>query len=328
MVTLFKTANPVLLLILIVVGFLLNLNLFLNDIQLSIETTAPLSKFILQQISFLPNWLLHIIFIGYIVSVGLYLSTVLAKHQLNQKYNFVPALFFVSFFSLINVHCYFSPVFICLPLFIFYLDRLFSTIFSDNNLSNSFEIGFVNGLLCMLYLPFGILIVLSLLAYIYLTNFYWRYWLSIIIGFVAAILIAFSFYLLFDIEALFLANLFGGNQSNLFTIIFNQQFIIQIACLFTTLFLMLFFRDDKMFKLTMAYKKSYLMLLVMFFVFVLLQVRHSQPSYEPLLLNFLIGIIFISTFAFQQRNEWLVNSTHVLLILAAIYIQYFAYKLI
>jgi len=328
MVTLFRTANPILLIVLIALSFAFNLNLFLNDVKLVSDTTAPLSQFVLQILLSLPSATVHLLYIAYLVFSAVYLSWILAKHQIIQSFNFVPALFFVAFFSLLNTYSYFSPIFISIPILILYLNKLFSTIFSDNNLSNSFDTGFLAGVLTLFYLPFGIFILVSLLAYFYLTNFYWRYWLSIIIGFVAPFLMAFVAYLLMNFESPFLANLFGGNQAISYPIVLNQVFFIQIACLLITIAVLIIFKDGKMFKLTLAYKKIYFLLVGLFVLFVLMQFRHHQFSYEPLLLNFLIGIIFISTFAFQQKNELIANAAHVLILLATIYVQYFAVKLV
>jgi len=323
MVSLFKTANPVLLLALVAIGVILNVNLFIYNVPFQVDTTAPLSELILQFLSGLPNWLHKLLFIIYTIATGVYLSRVLGKHQITQSFNFVAGLFFITFISLINVNVYLSPIFISLPFFIFFIDRLLSTIFSDNNLSNSFDIGLAAGCLTMFYWPYGILLIVALLAYIYLTNFYWRYWVLILLGFTAILFTAFCSFLLFNNEMTFVTKLLSTSQSSLFLIDFNLKFFIQIASLLILLIVLILFRNDKMFKLTMAFKKFYLSLLALFIIFLIAQFLHTSFSFELLLLNFLIAIIFISTFANQQKNELFINVAHLLLILVVFYVQFF-----
>jgi len=325
MVSLFRTAHPVSIFILLGMCVLLHLNLWLQPVDFIVDSNAPVGKWLsdfLHNIHLNNSWLLPALSICWVFLTSLYFNGAMQKHQLVDSNSLVPALFYISIFGLLNQFYFVTPTFIAIPLLILFLDRLFSTIFSDNNLYHSFDLGLVTCALFFLYRPFILLLVVAILCYIFITNFYWRYMLSILCGFVAAALTFFGIWLLADAELVFIGQLFSPIKAVFHPIELVPKHLIALSVVPIGTILLYLLMDRKSFKVTPNMRKLYFLLLGLLALSCLLLLFHSTASYEALMLFVICGLIMMISFAVHCRRDLFVNVVQGLILSLALVVQY------
>lgn len=328
MVSLFKVASEVFLLALLAVTLILNINLFVHQPELLLNSNAPFTNAI-NTVLFkwlqIPQWLYTFIYIGVLFGSAVYFGTMMAKNRFVTNYTYLPALIFVTIFSFFNEQTYVTPIFLFLPLFVLMFNKLFEIAVYDKNLLRSLDIGLICGTLTLVYLPYWGMVIFCYVTFIIITPYYWRYWVATVIGFICPALIAIMMYSIFNdtqfvLDYLMLKNPMAVIDHNLS----NTQLVLRFAILTICLTILYLFKDIDTFKVTILMKKYRNLLNALLVAIFLYQLIMREWSFELNIIVLIVIAIFTSNVIFRVKKEWISNAVHGVLLLYAFYFQYFS----
>jgi len=327
MVSLFKVASEVFLLVLFVVTLLLNINLFITPPEILTEYHAPFS-YAVHQILFawfnIPQWIYTFIHIGVLYGSAVYFGIIVAKNRFISNYTYLPALMFVTIFSFFNQQTYPTLVFLFLPLFIMMFNKLFEIAVYDKNLSRSLDVGLICGTLTLVYLPYWSLVVFSYITFAIVTPFYWRFWVATIVGFICPAIMALIFFGLFGQHQMMLDYLMlQQTTANLPIYLSNLQIWYRFIVLAICLIILFLFIDEHIFKVTTLMKRYRNLFNTLIVCLLAYQLVIQTWLFEMNMIILIVLSIYYSNVILRVKNELISNAVHGLMLLFVLFFQYF-----
>lgn len=145
----------------------------------------------------LPNIVLVILGFILFLILAFYLAWINSKHQLTEKRNYLPALFFILSTAWILGMQELSPSLFGTLFVLFSFDRFFSSYNRTKVISSLFDAGIFMGIGSLFYIPYSVLFIIIWLG-IFLFRFEdWRAWLVSLFGFLTPWVITYGLYFFF-----------------------------------------------------------------------------------------------------------------------------------
>lgn len=197
MVQQLRTLNPINLVLLFVLTLVLRVGLFLgmpeavnsgffeffSRILLSFNLDTFLTPFVNISVAVVVVFLQALIF-----------NQVLNNHGILGKSSYLPAATYIIVCSVFTPFLSFTPPLLCNFLILFIFDKILLEYKNSNSVAAMFDLGFVVAIGTLFYFPFVSFLILLWAALLLLKPFYWREWVSVLVGFLTVIFILGVYY--------------------------------------------------------------------------------------------------------------------------------------
>ena len=201
MINLFRSLNPINLIILAAYALFMRMAILLNlPAQLNFDFFESYTNFFIQipltnSLSPLANVLIAtlLIFIQ-----ALLFNRIINNHGLLAKPSYLPALLYITGSSLFLQFLILSPPLICNFLLIWMMDKFMKIGKAANAMTIMLDVGMMIAIGTMIYFPFIVLLVMLWLSLLLYRSFNWREWIAGLIGFFTIFFFIAVFYYLND----------------------------------------------------------------------------------------------------------------------------------
>ncbi len=326
MIQQFRSINPVNIILLIGIAFLLRLGIFINlPDQIRFEFMEPFARLLIDiplENAFTPLGNVFIA-IALLIIQALIFNRIINAYNLLGKPTFLPALLYVTSGSLLTPFLVLSPTLICNFIILGMIERFLSIYKRDEVRSVMFDLGMMVALGTLIYFPFIAMMLVLWISLIIFRPFNWREWVAGIIGFITIFFFLAVFYYWNDSLDQFyqiwlpLASAFPTS----FRINF-YDFLVLIPVV-VILILGFFQLQKNFFRSVVQMRKSFQLLFFMFLTglgsFYLkqdLQVYHFLLCAPP-------AAVLMAYYFLHSNTRWIYESLYLSLILSIIYFQLF-----
>lgn len=312
--------------LLVVFGALLCFGAFLHVPEgLEIIVFEPvLANLIGQPISIIlhpgVNVLLTLVFT---ISQALLLNITANTHGLFGKPNYLPALMYVAFASLLLPFLVLSPIIICNFISVWVIQKLLLLYRSAEVKGIMFDLGLIVALGSLIYFPFiGMLAMLWISLSIF-RAFNWREWVIPLIGFgTVYFLLGVAYFLLDKLDEFYAVwEPFSQPMATSIDIELHDMMVLLPVAFILVLFL--FVLKQLFSKNVVHVRKTIKMLFYMIVVIVASFFLNSEFDVNHFLLCVPAVAIYAAYYFTLAEKRWLYEGVFVLLVLAIIYFQYF-----
>lgn len=326
MIQQFRSINPINIILLIFIAFLLRLGSFINLPQeIAFEFMEPFSRLLLHipnenGISPLTNLMIALLIL---IVQALIFNRIINAYSLLGKQTFLPALLYVTTGSLLSPFLVLSPTLICNFLILIMIERFLSIYKKQQVSSVMYDLGMIVALGTILYFPFVSMLPLIWISLVIFRPFNWREWVSVIVGFMTIFLFLVVYYFWNDSLVQFyqiwlpLGSKFPTN----FNIYFYDSFVlIPVAII---LILGFFHIQKNFFRSVVHLRKSFQLL---FFMFILALASFYLKS-TLVLYHFLLCVpsaaALMAYYFLHANRRWVYESMYFFLIGSIVYFQFF-----
>lgn len=326
MIQQFRSLNPLNIIFLIIIAFLLRIGSFINLPQeIAFEFMEPFSRLLLpipdkSPISPLTNILITLLFL---IIQALIFNRIINAYSLLGKQTFLPALLYVSAGSLLSPFLILSPALICNFLILIMIERFLSIYKKQQVSSVMFDLGMIVALGTLLYFPFIVMLLLIWISLIIFRPFNWREWVSAFVGFITIFFFLAVYYFWNDsLEQFYQIWLPLGSK---FPTYFNITFYDSLVLIPVVIILLLgFFHVQKnFFRSVVHLRKSFQLLFFMFF----LALGSFYLKSSVVLYHFLLCVpsaaVLMAYYFLHANRRWLYESLYFFLLGLIIYAQLF-----
>ena len=262
------------------------------------------------------NALLHsIISVLLVYAIAVIVAVLANKYRLFQRQNLFSAYFFVLLASLISEIQVLSPVLIALGFFTLYIRSCMMIYRNHLNVFEIFNMGLFALLSGMLYPPFMMLIIASFFVILFFEGFDVKAFLLLILGVLAMAIIIYSFFYFFDIpfstdtETLGMSRVLSDGSYW----VFDRILYVSIVMLLMLFGLSSYYTFLKK-KIIDARKRITFLFLITILMSVIPFLFVATDIYFLLVLA-LLGSLFIAFYLDGLRNNVLVETIHLILII-------------
>ena len=210
LVRIFKTNQPIIIVLVIAVAFVLELPALLHTTIALFPSDAPISG--LPIYGYLNQLLLKNLNLagiaGFMLLVinALYFNHLVQKFELIGKPSYLPALIFLVFSTLTKEQLVISPVLIVELLLLIVLDLLLNSFHAQDALSVCFESGILIAIASLIYLPASPLLLFVVIAIGTMRSFAWKEFFGVLLGFLFPIIYLATYYFYTDqLRSIFLS---------------------------------------------------------------------------------------------------------------------------
>ncbi|MBC8052991.1 MAG: beta-carotene 15,15'-monooxygenase [Sphingobacteriaceae bacterium] len=324
MIGLFRTLNPVNLLVLGILSILLRLGIILNpptNLDFSIFESYASVLFNLPAGNLFDvrtNLLLALIIT--LVQAVLF-NRVINEYNLLGKQSFLPALMYVTCSSLLVHFLVLTPALICNFLVIWILDKFLSVHRKESAQATMFDLGMMVAVGALIYLPFIAMMLLLWICLIIFRPFNWREWLAGVIGFITIyFFIAVAYYWTDSIEKLRDFEVPLAIEFKLFQInIYNYLVLIPLLLI---LFLSVISLQQRLYRSYVHIRKSFLLLFFMLIFMLLSFFITSKYQVHHFLLAIPAASVFMGYYFMSAGKKWFYESLYLILVGFIIYFQF------
>lgn len=325
----FRNAHPYAIVLIVITAVILWIPVFINpDIFLVSGNFElfPLSGIFSFLFKFKNISLVIIGFILYLI-LAFFLAFINSKHQVTERRDYLPVLFFILSSAWIIGIQQVSPSLIGAFFIFFSFDRFFASYNRTKVISSLFDAGLLIGIGSLFYIPYATLFIIIWLG-IFLFRFEdWRAWLVSLFGFLTPWVFAFGLYFYFTGSVIELYGMISKSFSYNELVLFpspNRFFVLLVALLltlFTSYYLVI-----KMKSMNIRSKRFFYLLnwaLITLFIVYLFQTAVEK--------QIIIGIAFPLSFLFtdyfsQAKKKWyveLVFTVYLISMIISMYIPLF-----
>ncbi len=199
MIRLFKQASESIAIILLVLVFLLNINLFFGTHEPIAAGEAPLGQlweWFVQWTYSIP-YLPAILYCIMVFVQALLLNTLFNSTKWLIQNTFLPAYCFILLAAFFNTYLFLSPIMIALIFVIIALQRMYATR-SNTSFVPIFDVGFYISIASLLYLPSLALLPFAFIAFVLTRQFNLREWTGVILGAFLPYIFLFTYFFMTD----------------------------------------------------------------------------------------------------------------------------------
>ncbi|MCX2485194.1 DUF6427 family protein [Pedobacter sp. MR2016-24] len=319
MINQFKTLNPINLLLLFAYTFFMRIAIFAHlPERLNFEFLESYTKFMVQiPIGEDLPVALNIFIAGILIYIqALIFNRVVNNHALLTKPSFLPALLYITGASLFEPFLILSPTLICNFMLILVMDKLLRIGKSPNAIMIMFDVGIFIAIGTLIYFPFVVMLLLIWLSLLLYRSFYWREWVSGLIGFLIIFFFLAVFYYWNDNITMFykiwlpLKNKFPSA----FKIQYNDYLVlvpVGVMMILATIRL-----RENFFRSFISTRKAFQMLFFMFLIAILS--FYTKPNFK--LYHFLLcvppGAVLLAYYFSNATKRWFYESLFLILVLA------------
>ncbi len=326
MIQQFRSINPLNIILLIFIAFLLRIGVFINLPQeTAFEFSDLFSRLLLNipqnsRISPTSNLLIALLIL---IAQAFLFNRIINAYSLLGKQTFLPALLYVTAGSLLSPFLVLSPTLICNFLILIMIERFLSIYKKQQVSSVMYDLGMIVALGTILYFPFISMLPLIWISLVIFRPFNWREWVSVIVGFMTIFFFLAVYYFWNDSFVQFYQIWLplGSNFPANFNINFYDSFVlIPVAII---LILGFFHVQKNFFRSVVHLRKSFQLL---FFMFILALASFYLKS-TLVLYHFLLcvpSVAALMAYYFLHANcRWVYESLYFLLIGSIVYFQFF-----
>jgi hypothetical protein len=285
MIRFFKSPQPAIMIILPFIILVLWIK-SAGQVAANLPPGLPLWDTIASLIASIPAWLSFILLYLLISAEAVYLNLMLNRHEVIYKNTFIPALIFCLFISITPMFMQFHPVHIVMLLLIRVFDRLFTLFKNEQPVSALFDIGFLSGIIALLFLPGIFVLLLIFISLAVMRPFKFKEWMITIIGFILPFF--FISTVMFWNHALpaFWADYFGHFRNIHSTLLIKLNTPLKVGFTFIGILLLL-----SLLKLRSNYRKNVIRMRIFQQIFILFLILSAGSL-------FILKNIFIRDFLF------------------------------
>lgn len=264
----------------------------------------------------------HNILIALIITLlqAFFLNTVINNYNFFTKPNFLSALTYITLVSAFLPFLILSPPLICNFIAIWMLNKLFNIYKQSDVKGLMYDLGIIVAIGSLIYFPFIIMLFLLWIALLVFRPFYWREWVTPLLGFVNVYFLIGVIYFwlgrLEEFEKIFSA-LIIHPKTNLLPIDQNDYIVLIPIGLALLLFLAVL--KDHYFRSVVHIRKSfqllfYMVVLVFVSSFLSDSINHFLLCVPPL-------AIYLAYYFTYAKVKWLYESLFVIIIATILYLQ-------
>ncbi len=324
MIGLFRTQNPLNLLLLLAYTFVMRIAVFFQlpqqlDNKIIEPFTLEIIQLPIQNLTPLTNILLNL-FLVYLQA--LLFNFVINRHSLLAKASYLPALMYVTGASLFLPFFELSAPLIANFLLIFIIDKLLRLAKSASAMSIMYDCGLLIALGTLIYFPFILLLLLLWISLLLYRPFYWREWLAGILGFLTIFIFVLTYFYWNDLLPNFIAfwRPLANNFTNSLRIDINDYLVL--IPLGIVLILALLSLRERFYSTFISTRKAFQLLLLMFVINLCSFYTKTNVSITHFILGVAPGAVLLAFYFAYAKKKWVYESIFIVLVLC---IQYFLF---
>lgn len=325
MINLFRSHNPINILFLFFITFLMRIAFLVHTPdQLNFEFLEPYTKLFLS----VPTGNIlsptgNVIAAGLLLFIqALLFNRVINNHGLMEKPSYLAGLLYIITSSLFLPFMIISPPLVCNFLLIWLIDKLLKLGKTSNALRMVYDSGMIIAIGTLIYFPFIVMLLMIWLSLVMSRPFNWREWFMGLLGFLTIFFFIGVWYFWNDNFTLFY-NIWLP-LSNKFPAVFiiNYADYFSLIPLLIILFLAVFQLRQKYFTSFISTRKAFQ---ILFFMFVLGIISfYMKPNFR--IYHFLLcvpsGAVLLAYYFSNAKIRWFYESLFAVLVLC---IQYFLF---
>jgi hypothetical protein len=316
MISLFRTLNPINILLLAGVTVFLRLGILMNPPDsLSFSLFESYASFLFK----IPTTGLFSVqanlYLAILVTIvqSILFNKVVNEYNLLGKPSFLPALMFTTCSGLLAHFLVLSPALLCNFLMIWMLDKFLSIHRKESAQATMFDLGMIIGVGTLIYLPFIVMMIFR--------PFNWREWIVGIIGFLTVyFFIAVAYYWTDSYEKFKSFEMPLAIEFKLFQI--NVYDYLVLVPLIVILFLSVISLQQKLYRSYVHIRKSYLVLFFMFVFSILSFFVTSKYQISHFLLAVPAVSVFMGFYFSAAAKRWFYESLYLVLVGSILYFQF------
>ncbi|RFZ91883.1 beta-carotene 15,15'-monooxygenase [Mucilaginibacter conchicola] len=250
------------------------------------------------------------------------LNFLVNKYNLLGRSTFLPSLMYVTVTALFPQFLILSAPLLCNFLLIWMLFKLFSFYKGDDAKSTAYDLGMIVALGSIIYLPYIYLFLAIWLGLVIFKPFNWREWISGILGYVTVFFFFAVFYYLNNRLGSFyqIWAPLGTKFPNSINIKYLNYLVLIPVIIIIGLFLFHF--QKNYYKSYVQVRKSFQLLLVIFIIAGLSFYVKSQFSLTHFVLCAVPAAVFLAYYFAYASRKWFYESLYLLLLISIIYFQF------
>lgn len=260
---------------------------------------------------------LNVFIAGILIYIqALIFNRVVNNHGLLAKPSFLPALLYITGASLFEPFLILSPTLICNFMLILVMDKLLRIGKSPNAIMIMFDVGIFIAIGTLIYFPFVVMLLLIWLSLLLYRSFYWREWVSGLIGFLIIFFFLAVFYYWNDNLTMFykiwlpLKNKFPSA----FKIQYNDYLVL--VPVGVMMILAIIRLRENFFRSFISTRKAFQMLFFMFLIAILSFYTKSNFKLYHFLLCVPPGAVLLAYYFSNATKRWFYESLFLILVLA------------
>jgi len=260
---------------------------------------------------------LNVFIAGILIYIqALIFNRVVNNHALLAKPSFLPALLYITGASLFEPFLILSPTLICNFMLILVMDKLLRIGKSPNAIMIMFDVGIFIAIGTLIYFPFVVMLLLIWLSLLLYRSFYWREWVSGLIGFLIIFFFLAVFYYWNDNLTMFykiwlpLKNKFPSA----FKIQYNDYLVL--VPVGVMMILAIIRLRENFFRSFISTRKAFQMLFFMFLIAILSFYTKSNFKLYHFLLCVPPGAVLLAYYFSNATKRWFYESLFLILVLA------------
>jgi hypothetical protein len=325
MINLFKTLNPLNVLWLAILLFIVRAGYIFNiPDKIEFAFAGPFARLLLSVpnqdiMSPLTNVLLACLFV---FTQALLLNYLVNHYNLLSKPTFLPALMYVTVSGLFTPFLVLSPPLVCNFLVIWMLFKLFSFYKNKDSKSAAYDLGIIVAIGSIIYLPFIYLFLAILIGLIIFKPFNWREMAAAIIGYITVFFfLAVYYYLNNSLQQFYTIWVpLGTKFTNSVNI--NSYHYLVLVPVFIILALCFFKLQQNFFRSYVQIRKSFQLLFFLFLIAALSFYSKDAFHLSHFLLCTVPAAVFCSYYFLHARTKWFYETLFGLLLITIVYFQF------
>ncbi|CAN5308707.1 hypothetical protein BH09BAC6_BH09BAC6_34450 [soil metagenome] len=325
MINAFKALNPLNILWLVVMLFLLRVGYIMHiPAKIDFAFADPFSRLLIPATcQFVLSPLANIVIAAVLVFIQALLLNYLVNHNnLLGKPTFLPALMYITVSALFQPFLILSAPLVCNFLLIWMLFKLFSFYKGNDAKSTAYDLGIIVALGSLIYLPFVYLFLVIFIALSIFRPFNWREWVTGIIGYATiSFFLAVYYYLHNSLHQFYNIWLPLGTKfsANIKITYVNYVVLIPVIIILMLCFITL---QQNFFKSYVQTRKSFQLLFVIFVVAGLSFYIKAAFHLNHFLLCAVPAAVFFSYYFLYAKRRWFYETLFLVLLISIIYFQF------
>lgn len=323
MINQFRNLNPVNLILLVVIAFVLRMGVLLQlPDHLDFSLFEPYAGILIQLPEDLFSPFSNIFYSTVIILLqAMVLNRIVNSYNLLGKPSFLPALMYVTVSAMLEPFVVLNPVLIANFLILWMIEKFFSIYRRESVLPVLFDLGMITALGTLIYFPFIGMMPLLWVSLVIFRPFNWREWVAGLVGFIAVVFFLCTIYYLTDSLGGFVNTLprvtrfRTGFRVNLYDYIV----LIPVAVI---LILSVLTLQQKFYRSNVHVRKSYFILIFL----VLFTIVSFNITREYNIHHFLLAMpplaILMAHFFTSSTKRWFYESLFLILAAFIIYFQF------
>jgi hypothetical protein len=325
MINFFRVLNPLGIILLAVLLFVLRAGYLLNaPYHLPFAFSTPLQTLLIpkfNEIVITPS--LNIFIAGVLVFVqALLLNYLVNYYNLLGKPTFLPALMYITVSGLFPPFLVLTPPLVCNFFVIWMLHKLLSFYKGTDVKSTAYDLGMIVAAGSLIYLPFVCFFLSIWVALFLFRPFNWREIVAGVIGYITIFFFLAVYYYLNNCLNQF--NTLWGPLAAKFPVSFNINYYnyLVLVPVIIILILCLFKLQQNFLKSYVQVRKSFQLLLVMLLLVIFAFYTEAAFNTEHFLLCAVPAAIFFAYYFLYAKVRWFYEITFCLLLIGIIYFQF------